>query len=33
MLRVEVHVRLWAIWMDPDLAEDSGINGAHELLS
>lgn len=33
MLCVEVHVRLWVIGMDPNLAQDSSVNGAHELLS
>lgn len=33
MLCVEIHVRLWVIGMDPNLAQDSSVNGAHELLS
>jgi hypothetical protein len=31
--RVEVGVGLRVVWVDPDLAEDTGVGCAHELLS
>lgn len=33
MLGVEVDEWLWIVRVDPDLAEDAHVDGAHELLS
>ena len=33
MLRIEINERLGVLWVDPNLAKDADVNGAHELLS
>lgn len=32
VLRVEIDEWLWGVWVEPDLAEDAHVDGAHELL-
>jgi hypothetical protein len=33
MLRIEIHIWFWSLWVDPYLAQDAYVDLAHQLLS